>query len=239
MWKFSAAILLAVLVPSLAQAQSCALPRTLDTPEIRPIDWQNKTAKVGGYALALSWSPEYCARSAGKWRARDLHQCRDNSFGLVVHGLWPQGINTRSKEDHPRHCRAATPLSPTVLKAHLCTVPGVSLMQHQWASHGTCAFQTPEAYFQSIEKLNAVIARPDLEALQQRRGKALTVADVRNAFVSANARIGLKPDHVGVDVSNKQRLREIRICYNIRFRFAPCDRAGAPDRLPIRIKPRP
>lgn len=202
-------------------------------------DWRNTTARTAGYVLALSWSPEYCARDAGRWRPGDVHQCRDNSFGLVVHGLWPQGEASRRKEDHPRHCRPVQPLDPATLKAHLCTVPGVRLMQHEWAAHGTCAFPTPESYFQSIEKLNRVIVKPDLEALQARRGDLLSVADVRAAVAAANTGIGLKAAHIGVDVTKKQRLKEIRICYDVRFRFSPCDRRGAPDRLAIRIKPRP
>src|SRR3546814_1587903 len=39
------------------------------------------------YMLAFSWSPAFCATDAG---ARSPGQCRDNAFGWVVHGLWPQ-----------------------------------------------------------------------------------------------------------------------------------------------------
>lgn len=239
MWRLS--LLLGLwLMPAAAEASvRCALPRTLEPARVQEPDWRNTAAKTQGYVLALSWSPEYCARSSGRWRDGDLHQCRDNSFGLVVHGLWPQGAGARNRKDHPRHCRTATPLAAATLRAHLCTVPGVRLMQHQWAAHGTCAFTTAEGYFTAIERLNSVLTRPDLEALQASKGKTLTVNDVRRAFAAANARIGLAGRHLGIDVTDRQRLREIRICYDRAFRFTACDRPGAPDRLLIRIRPRP
>ncbi len=47
-----------------------------------------ESGKFDYFALALSWSPTYCATPAGE---NDRSQCSPGRrFAFVVHGLWPQ-----------------------------------------------------------------------------------------------------------------------------------------------------
>lgn len=74
-----------------AQAYQCRIPQTL--PVIAPPvpDGPVRRMPVTAYTLALSWSPEYCRGREN--RPADHFQCsgRNGRFGLVLHGLWPEG----------------------------------------------------------------------------------------------------------------------------------------------------
>lgn len=228
----SAAATLLITGTAIAQA-SCKLPTRLDTAFVEAPQIVSPSAlPVDSYLLALSWSPNYCAGAEGKPDSR--FQCSDNRFGWVVHGLWPNSSRAKSNEDQPGFCRAAAPISEATYRRYLCLVPGVKLMSHEWSKHGTCAFTTPENYFAKAEALREALKVPDPQALAQ-SSKTLTAGQLRGAFASANP--GLPMTAVTVDVDRKQRLREVRICYDARYRYAACARPGAPDRLSIRVTP--
>jgi ribonuclease T2 len=218
---------------SLAIAQaSCKLPSRIDMSFIEPPRIsQPSQLKVDEYLLALSWSPNYCAGAKNKPDAR--HQCSDNRFGWVVHGLWPNSSAARSNQEQPAYCSAAAPISEDTYKRHLCTVPGVKLMSHEWAKHGTCGFTSPENYFTRTEELRNALTLPDPQALAQSR--KISAGDLRAAISAANK--GLPMQAIIIDVDRKQRLREVRICYDTRFRYTTCARPGAPDRVSVRVTP--
>jgi ribonuclease T2 len=222
-----------LLLPITAQAQSsCTLP-----PEIRPFSEEQLRQRmkdpvrlhpVDSYLLALSWSPAFCVEARASSDSR--FQCERNRFGFVVHGLWPQSSKAKSVAEQPAYCREATPISVKTHKAGLCTVPGVKLMTHEWQKHGVCAFQTPEQYFDRIAAMRGVLKLPNFDVVADRQ---LTAGIVRDAFVKANP--SLPRDAIMVDVDRKSRLKEVRLCYDVAFKFAACDRRGAPDRIPVRI----
>ncbi len=183
---------------------------------------------VDSYLLALSWSPAFCDGARPSSDSR--FQCESNRFGFVVHGLWPQSSKAKSVAEQPAYCRDAQPISVATHKAHLCAVPGVKLMTHEWQKHGVCAFQTPEQYFERIAVMRGVLKLPNFDVVADR---GLTAATIRNAFVKANP--ALPRNAIMVDVDRKSRLREVRLCYDVAFQYTACDRAGAPDKVPVRI----
>lgn len=199
--------------------QSCAIaPGDVFTPVIKTPD-AVKQAATDYYMLALSWSPQFCSTSAGN-SAANRFQCRQNSFGIVVHGLWPQSSSAQGTRDHPRNCKPTTPIGAGTLREHLCTVPGVQLQQDEWAKHGTCAFDSPENYLGMIEKLMAGLQVPDLQALAQAKGNSLKAGDVTGAFISGNP--GLASSHVQLQLSGRN-LQEVHVCYDLTFKFRKCD----------------
>jgi ribonuclease T2 len=221
-------------IVSSAFAQAvCRLPSRLDTAFVEaPQIVQSKKVTVDSYLLALSWSPNFCATGRG---GRDAtFQCQDNHFSWVVHGLWPNSSTARSNDEQPAACATATPISEATYRHYLCLVPGVKLMSHEWGRHGTCAFNSPENYFAKTQALHDALKLPDPQALSAKSSK-FTAGELRAAFANANP--GLSMHSVSVDVDRKQRLREVRICYDTKFRYAVCDRPGAPDRLAIRVTP--
>lgn len=220
---------LTLAAPSLAQAQAyqCRAPQVLRVPAITP-DGPPRTVPVTGYTLALSWSPEFC-KPRREERAHAF-QCsgKRGSFGLVVHGLWPEGA-----KDWPQWCDAPGALTPADVRSALCLMPSERLVARQWAKHGSCMVARPAAYLEVIRILRSGLRLPDYDRLS--RADGLTAGRIRAAFADAN------PDWpesaVGVKLSARGWLEEIRLCYSRRFRPAPCPptRRGAADAAPAQI----
>ncbi len=233
------AVLLGVSLASLISARSiadagCNLPGRLPQPKLYAVDWKNATAASDYYALALSWSPEFCADPLR--RRNNEFQCQANHFGFVVHGLWPQSNTAKNKFDHPRHCRPSDLLEEKLLKAHLCTVPSVDLMQNEWAKHGTCAFDQPQSYFDRIEALWNALKKPDLTRILRQQNNAITAGDVRTAFLQANAASGLAANNLVVRVGSGNYLEEVIVCYAKSFSYQTCTLGGTPPGQRIRIR---
>src|SRR3546814_6869806 len=84
------------------------------------------------YLFSFSWSPAFCATAAGR---RSALQCRDNHFGWVLHGLWPQYAASRGiTPPWPQYCGPVAPVPEAVLRRHLCATPDPRLLQCEWRS---------------------------------------------------------------------------------------------------------
>ncbi|MFC3174945.1 ribonuclease T [Novosphingobium bradum] len=220
-----AAGLLALLpAPALAQAYQCSLPQRL--APLRPVvpDGPTRRAPITGYTLAVSWSPEFCRRD----RDPASIQCsgRNGRFGFVLHGLWPEGAGGPV----PQWCALTPRPAPETVRQGLCATPVPWLIEHEWAKHGSCMAQSPEAYWGIARHLWARFRWPDADRLSLRPG--LTVGALREAVALANP--GLPREAIGVVTSESGWLRELRICHNRQYRpeacrrsaFGPADGAG-------------
>ncbi len=99
------------------------------------------------YLLNLSWSPEFCATHTSS------QEC-GRHLGFVVHGLWPQSNNG----DYPEDCsNAPGPANP---QSYTGLLPTVSLVEHEWQTHGTCSGLSADAYFADIRKAFAAVKIP-------------------------------------------------------------------------------
>jgi ribonuclease T2 len=219
--------LLALPLPALAQAYQCAPPANIGP--LRPVtpDGPARRVPVSGYTLAVSWTPEYCKGA----RDRTSMQCSgaNGRFGFVLHGLWPE-----SRQGPPPQWCATTPQpSPDLIRRNLCMTPVPSLIQHEWAKHGSCMVKTPEAYYRVSAILWRSLRWPDADSLSRRKG--LTVGDLRQAVVAENA--GWRREQVGVLLSRNGWLRELRLCYGRDFLPTACPRGsfGPPDSAPLKI----
>jgi ribonuclease T2 len=231
--RFLLALAVAVFSASAyADFQRCIISNDLPATRSVRIDWQNNTRQFDYYALALSWSPQHCANPRNRHRHR--FQCQTNRFTFVVHGLWPQSASGRSKFDHPRHCASGPLLSQELIKKHICTVPGVYLMQAQWSKHGSCAFNKPAAYFKQIETLKSGLKLPDLRS--GRRNHDLTVRELTDLVTGLNSKQGMKREHIKVWVNRRGFLREIVVCYDRNFKFTRCLVRGAPQHYRVKIR---
>ncbi len=193
-------------------------------------DWENTNTLTDYYALAVSWSPQFCSKSGSRKRAP--FQCVANQFQFVVHGLWPQSSIASNKFGHPRRCKDSELLSDSLIRKHVCTVPGAQLMQSQWVKHGSCAFDEPEKYFDKIETLWAKLKKPDMSKLN---ANEVTVEQILESFVKVNAGT-LKKTHMKVWLNGKGYLREVVICYDKYFDYKECELKGAPNSQMVKIK---
>ncbi|WP_431096565.1 ribonuclease T2 family protein [Polaromonas aquatica] len=232
--------LVAVLWCGATPAQQCLLPQSIGTPVLKPAADPN-LSKTDYYAFVLSWSPEHCETRRND--AAHAFQCQLNAknFDFVVHGLWPQSAIARNSKEHPRNCKAGKSLTPELLKKHLCTVPGVDLMQNEWQAHGTCGWDTPSQYFDTIEKQWSTYKRPRYEDLVkagrvEKRGLILKVSDIKDAFVAVNDN-KLRSDNSAVTVASGNYFREMWICLDLDFQPASCRGQGTKDSQVISVRP--
>jgi ribonuclease T2 len=219
--------LLTVSAPLSAQAYQCRVPGRMTVPEVRPDGPVQRTA-VTGYTLALSWSPEFCkGREA---RPADAMQCSkaNGRFGLVVHGLWPEGRGA-----WPQWCPTARRVSPAEARANLCMMPSARMQATEWAKHGACMVGSPASYFTVTRILFEGLRLPDLDRLS--KDPELNVGLLRRRFAAANP--GWRADAVGVKLNARGWLEELRLCYDKRFMPAPCDRRrfGPADDAAVKI----
>lgn len=115
-----AAIALVLLMPAGVQAQaiSCRIPQRLPSPQPES-PGVRRIVPVGGYTLALSWSPQYCRTRGGD--TGNSFQC-SGGFGFVLHGLWPDGRGDMG----PQYCRAAGLVPEPVVRETLCVTPSAA-----------------------------------------------------------------------------------------------------------------
>jgi ribonuclease T2 len=92
------------------------------------------------------------------------------------------------------------------------------LVYHEWDEHGTCSGLSAAAYFKTVRDARGLVNIPpqysDLES-------ALTVNpnDVRDEFIKVNPK--LTSGSISIDC-DKQRLREVRICFDKDLAFRDC-----------------
>jgi len=215
-----------------AQASSlktCAVPPTV-TPaqaEIPPASEIHTDIPTAAYLLALFWSPEACR--AGIPESDKTIQCRNNSFGFTVHGLWPNGPD----RVHPRYCKPSPPMSPATVKANLCMTPSPWLLQHEWQAHGTCQWETPEAYFKKARQVRKGLNVPELKPGP---GETMTAGEIRHAFLKRNR--GMTAEGLNVRIKDG-RLTEVWVCMDLKFKLAACRGGnGAPDSAVVRVTPK-
>jgi ribonuclease T2 len=214
---------------AMAQAYQCQVPQgPVSLPPLERGEPVRQTA-ITGYTLALSWSPEFCRfRADAPQHAR---QCsgRSGRFAFVVHGLWPEGRG----DQFPQWCPTTRQPSQSEVRASMCMTPDAALIAHEWARHGACMTPSPDAYLQVTRILWNSLRWPDFDRLSRRRD--LTAGQIRQAFAEANPY--WEAEDIGIVLSNRGWLRELRLCYGADFMPTACDapRFGPDDDAEVSI----
>ncbi|RVT40682.1 ribonuclease T2 family protein [Sphingobium algorifonticola] len=225
---------------ALAQVEQCTPPRTVPRPrpDLPSASQPKRVLPIGGYTLAITWSPQYCA---GKTGARDAFQCANRTarFGFTLHGLWPDGVG----KDWPQYCRATGILSRATIRQNMCVTPSAQLIQHEWAKHGTCMTANgqpngqpirPDAYFGKSRALYQALRFPDMAALARR--ESVTAGQIARAVADANP--GIRPDMMRVTATRDGWLDELWLCLDRRFRYAKCPahQGGVNEGAKVRVR---
>ena len=227
--KALAPVLALLAQPAAAQAYQCRAPSAAPSVPAISRDGPVRQRPVARYTLALSWSPEFCRSRENS--AHNAFQCSGSGgrFGFVVHGLWPEARGS----DFPQWCPTRRSPSPALVRQHLCMTPDAALLAHEWARHGACMVPRPETYFGVARTLWNALRWPDYDRLSRQQG--LTAGEVRQAFVDANP--GYRADAVGLVLTDRGWLREMRLCLGRNFRAVACPRGqfGPADSTNVRI----
>ena len=197
-----------------AQAYSCAVPEQVPVPRADgpSASQPRRLLPIGGYTLAITWTPQYCRSNARDASAR--FQCGSgNRFGFTLHGLWPDGIGAQ----WPQYCKPAQILPAAVIRRNLCATPSAQLIQHEWAKHGTCMNTTPDRYFDQATGLFGRLRYPDMNALSRRR---LTAGQLAVAIARANP--GLRADMMRITTTRQGWFDEVWLCMDKQLGFATC-----------------
>ena len=208
---------LALLLPVAAEAQAyrCAVPAGAQRvrPDLPTPEQPKRVLPIGGYTLAITWSPQFC-RERGRGGSARFQCGRDNSFGWTLHGLWPDGVG----KDWPQYCRATGLVPQPVIRSGLCATPSAQLMQHEWAKHGTCmAGYSPARYFGQSTALYGRLRYPDMDVLSR-----TPLSAGRFAAAMARSNPGLGADMMRVTATREGWLDEIWICLDRRYRYRRC-----------------
>lgn len=222
-----AALMLALPAAAGAQAYQCRAPQVRSVPAITP-DGPRRSLPVTGYTLALSWSPEFCKPREGSRAHATQCSGKNGSFGLVVHGLWPE-----SGASWPQWCPQGAALTPAEVRGAMCMMPSERLVARQWAKHGSCMVRRPANYLKVTRILWDSLRIPDYDRIS--REDSLTAGRIRAAFADANP--GIPESAIGVKLNDRGWLEEVRLCYAKTFRPARCtaSRRGAGDSAAAKI----
>lgn len=157
------------------------------------------------YLLALSYAPDFCSQPQG---VKDPRECGNGRhIGFVVHGLWPQGENGRG----PEKCGNASPVSQSIIQQTLKYVPTESLIQHEWATHGTCSGLSAADYFAALRKARDSVSIPkDLDQLTQKL--QLGPAQIESKLAAANP--NFPKGAFRTSCYKDGELQEVRVCFN-------------------------
>jgi ribonuclease T2 len=155
--------------------------------------------------LVLSYAPDFCAQPQVKKDARECGTGRHTGF--VVHGFWPQGESTRG----PEKCGPARPVSQAIVQSMLRYIPTESLIQHEWASHGTCSGLAVDDYFAAVRKARDAVSVP-AQFDQPSQQMQVRPSEVESSFAAANA--GFPKDAFRTSCYRGGELQEVRICFD-------------------------
>lgn len=178
------------------------------------------------YMLSLSYAPEFCAHAANP----QASECGPGRPAFVVHGLWPQNENGRG----PERCGPARPVPADLARSMIGYFPAGSLLQHEWATHGTCSGLSMADYFAAVRKLrDSVRTPPELETL--RAMKVVSPFELSGYFSRANP--GIPRDGFRVACYPDGGFEEIRICFDRSFIARGCTGAAECTKNAVRLLP--
>lgn len=194
---------------------------------------QATSASFEYYLLALSWSPEFCAQPGAA--SSNPEECARSASsklrpGFVIHGLWPESNDGRG----PENCGPARPVPRITVNMMLPLMPGKGLIQHEWATHGTCSGLSVSDYFTAVMQ-----ARTSVQIPVQISGSDAVANEppgmIESQFAAANP--GFSRDGFKVACRNGA-LTEVRVCFTKDLKSRACAAsAGACNSRSVSVRP--
>lgn len=179
---------------------------------------RNQPGVFDYYALALSWSPTYCADRRSDSYEQQCDTRSGRPYAFVLHGLWPQ-----HDRGWPQDCRSADRgwVPGPVADRMLDIMPSKKLIFHEYRKHGTCSGLSVDAYFALARRFYEKVQIPDRFVDVTNDRLTVSPSELVDDFMQANP--GLRPDMMAVQCGGSgNRLREVRICFDKGGSFRRC-----------------
>ena len=189
----------------------------------------NTPGKFDYYLLVLSWAPEFCATHQSNMSSSECDPKRH--FGFVVHGLWPQN----NDGSWPKDCASAQPVSSDIVREMLPIMPARGLIQHEWATHGTCSGLSTQEYFGDIQQLYKTVKVPP-EYQHPSAQFSAAPSDIEQKFAQAN---GAPQSAFRVSCSSGDFVA-IEACFDKNLKYQDCGSSAKDCRAPqVKVLPTP
>lgn len=165
---------------------------------------QGAAGQFDYYVLSLSWAPDFCATAGNNGTANECGVGK--RVGFVVHGLWPQDTASLG----PENCGPASPVAAPIVKFALGFYPTASLVQHEWATHGTCSGLSPGDYFNAVAQARTSVQIPvQFTAMTEQTQEG--TSQIESQFASTNASF---PAQAFRATCTQGNLQEVRVCFS-------------------------
>jgi ribonuclease T2 len=181
------------------------------------------------YVLSLAWAPSFCADPANA--AANPKECGPGRHtGFAVHGLWPEANEGKS----PEACEQTKPVPKRVLNMMLPYMPTASLVQHEWAEHGTCSGLTPADYFTLVIQARVAVQLPvQITAIDEAASES--PEQIEGQFAGANPSFPAKAFRTAC---RGGEFSEMHVCFDRNLKGRECTAsAGECSRASARIRP--
>jgi ribonuclease T2 len=165
-----------------------------------------QAGKFDYYLLSMSWSPEFCHSHPAS------PECSKH-LGLIVHGLWPQynGANRG-----PENCgNQPGPANPASL---LDIMPTVSLVEHEWTTHGVCSGLSADDYFGLLRRIFTAFRIP-LQLQHPTSQFIIGTASLKHEIEQSNS--GLTDSEIALTCAG-QYLQGVELCVTKDGKPQPC-----------------
>ena len=206
------------------QSPSASAPSTPAAPPAAPTP-----GLFDYYVLSLSWAPEFCTLP-GNASANPQECAAGKGISFAVHGLWPESNTGKS----PESCGNAKSVPGGIVKSMLPYMYSPSLVQHEWATHGTCSGLTQKAFFTDVLQARTSVQLP-VQFTSLDTAVTESPAQVESQFAAANP--SFPAAAFRTDCKNGD-LAEVRVCFDKTLTPQDCTAtAGECTNATIRVLP--
>jgi ribonuclease T2 len=158
---------------------------------------KGEPGKFDFYLMNLSWSPEFCSIQGTS------PECAAHP-GFILHGLWTQN----NDGTYPVFCSEEP--APATIAQNLDITPDLSLLQHEWAKHGTCSGVGPQRFFaMEHEAFHSLRIPPQLEHINHEI--SMTPNAILDLFAQANPNF---PQGSILLSCGRNHLTAIEVCFS-------------------------
>jgi ribonuclease T2 len=169
------------------------------------------------YVLSLSWAPDFCSQPGAA--SGNRKECASGQkIGFVVHGLWPEISEGASTGKSPESCAPAKSVAKAVINFILPYMPSPGLIQHEWATHGTCTGLTPAEYFADVLQSRSAVQIPvQFAALEETAMESPGLIETQ--FAESNPSF---PPGAFRSACRNGALSEVRVCFDKDLKAKAC-----------------